>query len=180
MDLHEAWEKASKETEMIRCRRSLLSPCRTEELSYVFLSESEVNIGDTLVRKGKVLIHRPSIILPQHCPQLEGFGFDKDYGVNNEMVKTFLLIRGVTLPSLEFTNEIAGMALHEGPLDYAIDHYLDEFEKVEDIDTSLVSGPGECYQFSVLVFIAAMVGRSASSDLEKLMKDLRKKGRGKA
>jgi hypothetical protein len=180
MGLQEAWEKASTETEMIRCRRSLLSSCRTEELSYVFLSESEVNVGDTLVRKGKVLIHKPSIILPHHCPQLEGFGFDKDHGVNNEMVKTFLLIRGVTLPSFEFTNEIAGMDLYEGSLDYAIEHYLDEFEKAEDIDTSLVSGPGEYYQFSVLVFIAAMVGRSASSDLDKLMKDLRNKGRDKA
>jgi hypothetical protein len=176
MNLQDAWEKATNETELIRCRRNILSACRTEELSYIFLSESEVNIGDTLVRRGKVLVHKPSIILPHYCPQFEGFGFDEEFDLNNEMVKTFLLVRGVTFPSLEFTNEIAGMDLHEDYIDDAIDFYLDEFERTEDIDTSLLSGPGDCYQFSILVFVAAMVGRSASSDLEKLMQDMRKRG----
>jgi len=177
MDLHEAWEKATSETEMIRCRKNLLSPCRTEELTYIFLSESEVNLGDTLVRRGKVLVHKPSIILPHHCPQFEGFEFDEEFGANSEMLKTFLLVRGVSLPSLEFTNEIAGMDLHEECLDGAIDYYLDEFERDEDIDTALICGPGECYQFSILFFVAAMVGRSASSDLEKLLRDMKKKGK---
>ncbi len=176
MDLQDAWEKATSETELIRCRRNVLSPCRTEELRYIFLSESEVNIGDTLVRRGKVLVEKPSIILPHCCPQFEGFGFDEDFDVNDEMIKTFLLVRGVTLPSLEFTNEMAGMDLHEGCVEGAIDFYLDGFERGEDIDTSLVCGPGECYPFSILVFVAAMVSRSASSDLEKLMQDMRKRG----
>ncbi len=79
------------------------------------------------------------------------------------------------MPSLEFTNEIAGMDLHEESLDKTIDHFLDKFELNEDIDTSLISGPGDCYQFSILIFVAAMVGRSASSDLEKLMNDLKKR-----
>jgi hypothetical protein len=175
MDLQDAWEKAAKETEIIRCRWCVLSPSKTEELSYIFLSESEINLGDTLVRKGKVLIHKPSIILPYHCPRFDGFGFEKDYGVNNEIVKTFLLVRGVSLPSFEFTNEIAGIVLHEGSLDSAVKHCLDEFERTEDIETSLVCGPGDCYHFSILVFVAAMVGRSASSDLEKLMNDIMKR-----
>lgn len=175
MDLQEAWEKATKETEIIRGRRHPLSPYRTEELSYIFLSESEVNLGDTLIRKGKVVIHRPSIILPPYCPRFEGFEFEKECGVNNEILKTFLVVRGVSLPSFEFTNEIAGMDLCEGSLDNAVNYFLDEFQRTEDINTSLIAGPGDCYQFSILVFVAAMVGLSASSDLEKLMKDLRKR-----
>jgi len=175
MDLQKAWERATKETEIIRGRKRLLSPCRTEELSYIFLSESEVNIGDTLVKKGKVCIHQPSIILPHHTPRFEGFGFEEECGVNNEMVQTFLLVRGVTLPSLDFTNEMAGMDLREGSLQKAVKYYLEEFEKAEDIDTTLIGGPGEFYHFSILVFVAAMVGRSASSDLNKLLDDLRKK-----
>lgn len=176
MDLHDAWEKAAKETEIVRCRRQLLSPSRTEELSYVFLSESEINLGDTLVRKGKVFIDKPSIILPFHCPRFEGFGFDTDFMASDELIRTFLLVRGVTLPSFDFTNEIAGMDLQDGSLDNAVDHFRREFERTEDIDTSLIVGPGDCYQFSILVFVSAMVGRSASSDLEKLMIDLMRRG----
>lgn len=175
MDMQDAWEKATKETEIIRCRRRVLSASRTEVLSYVFLSESEVNLGDTLVRKGKVVVHQPSIMLPKHCPLFQGFDFEKDYGVNNEIVKTFLLVRGVSMPSFEFTNEMAGMDIYEGSLDSATNRFVDEFERREDIDTSLICGPGDCYHFSILVFVAAMVGRSASSDLEKLVNDLMRK-----
>lgn len=175
MDLQEAWEKATRETEIIRGRRQMLSPCKMEELSYVFLSESEINIGDTLVRKGKILIHQPSIILPHHSPRFEGFDFEKDCGVSNEIIQTFLLVRGVSLPSLDFTNEMGGMDLREGSLEKTIRHYLEQFERAEDVDTTLIGGPGDCYQFSILVFVAATVGRSASSDLNKLLNDLRKK-----
>jgi len=175
MDLQEAWDEAIKETEIIRGRSQVLSTTKTEELSYIFLSESEVNIGDTLVRKGKVLVHEPSIILPKNCPLFEGFGFDKDFGVNNELVKSFLLVRGVSLPSLEFTNELAGMDLYEGSLDNAAEYFFDQFERTEDVDTSLICGPEACYQMSVLIFVATMIAQSVPTDLQKLMRDYHKK-----
>ena len=75
MDIQELWERALKNTEIIRPRVQELHTFSSTQLPYVFLSESSINAGDTVVRKGEVLVEKPSLILPADSPQFEGFSF---------------------------------------------------------------------------------------------------------
>ena len=76
MDSTSAWEKALRETNIIRSRVIGLQTFGETQVPYILLSPSTINEGDTVVRTGEVLVHRPSLILPPNIPQLEGFNFE--------------------------------------------------------------------------------------------------------
>ena len=78
MDLEQKWEKALAQTEIVRFKISYLSTFETTTIPYIFLAESTVNLGDTIVRRGRILLHKPEIILPEDMPQFEGFEFETD------------------------------------------------------------------------------------------------------
>jgi len=64
MGIHESWEKALKMTEIVRPRVQPLATFEATQIPYIFLAESLVNHGDTVIRKGEITIDKPSIILP--------------------------------------------------------------------------------------------------------------------
>lgn len=168
MDMHKSWQKALKNTEIQRTRVRHLDTFTHTEIPYLFLAESTLNIGDTVIRRGRVLVERPSIVLPGNPPQLEGFDFEEELHVNSNDVIDFLLIRGVRFPSLKYNNMISTVDIYEGSLKKAIEHYKDKLQRVEDVHTGLVIGPEDCWQFSVLIFIGSIVSRSAESDIRRL------------
>ncbi|MBI4711459.1 MAG: hypothetical protein HY767_03240, partial [Candidatus Omnitrophica bacterium] len=94
MYIHDYWEKALKSTEIIRPRVQPLQTFEATQIPYVFLAESAVNQGDTVVRKGEVTVDKPSIILPPNLPQFEGFEFDKEFSGVEDYLTTFLFVRG--------------------------------------------------------------------------------------
>ena len=167
MNLGDRWEKALGKTEVLRFHAGTLFTFKPTELPYLFLAESSVNVGDTVVRRGKILVHEPAIFLPPNFPQFEGFEFEKDYQVEEDAVRTFLLVRGVSFPSLKYRNEISTIDLYENSLSKAINHFSHQLEMKEDIYTALIVGPEDCWQFSVLIFVSAMVTKSAPDDLKK-------------
>jgi len=178
MDLQEMWEKALEQTKIIKHSAVRLSTIRATRLPYTYLAESLVNIGDTVVRKGKVVVHKPSIILPANFPQFEGFDFRDEHHVDEEAIRTFLMVRGVSFPSFKYDNQVASLNVFEGSLQTTIDHYSNKLAWKEDIDTALIIGPDDCWQFSVLIFAASMVSKSAPDDIERFFDELRKKGKG--
>lgn len=169
MDIEELWQKALKQTELIRLRALDLATFETTMLPYVFLGESSVNAGDTVVRRGQVLIERPALILPN--PQLEGFAFESDWQVRDEAVLNFLLVRGVRFPSMRYRHELSSLDLREGSLQQTVDHFTEQLKHAEDLSTGLVVGPEEAWQFSVLILVASLVSRSAEHDLRRLLDD---------
>lgn len=173
MDIESLWDKALQHTEVIRSRAQDLATFESTVLPYVFLAESSVNVGDTVVRKGQVLMERPLLIVPG--PQFEGFEFEKDYHVGESAITNFLLIRGVKFPSLRFRHELSELSLREGSLQQAIDHFVDHLKQAEDIQTGLVIGPEEAWQFSVLILVGSLVIRSAEGDLRRLLDAWRRK-----
>ena len=56
MNIEDLWQKAIHETRVIRPRLKSLSINSATELPYIFLAESLVNRGDTVVRKGKISV----------------------------------------------------------------------------------------------------------------------------
>ena len=173
MDLEDLWNRALKQTEIIRARAMDLATFEATVLPYVFLAESSVNVGDTVVRKGHVLVERPSLILPS--PQFMGFAFEQDYHVSEDAVLNYLLIRGVKFPSLRYRHELSSLDLREGSLQNSIDHYTDQLTRAEDLQTGLVVGPEDVWQLSVLILVGSLVIRSSEGDLRRLLDEWRKR-----
>ena len=66
MNLDELWQKAVRNTQVVKTRLSRLSAFSKTSIPYIFLAESEVNIGNTVVRKGKIGVDKPMIFLPDN------------------------------------------------------------------------------------------------------------------
>lgn len=162
------WQEALRHTQIVRARISYLSSFSATQLPYIFLADSHVNPGDTVVRQGKILVDKPAIILPEHLPQFDGFDFEEELKVNRDNVVTFFLIRGVSFPSLKFKNEVSSLDVFENSLKKAEEHFKQNLERREDVQTGLITGPEDCWQFSLLVYVSLLMGRSNPSDLRNL------------
>ncbi len=176
MDIQESWEKALRSTEVVRPRVQPLATFEATQLPYIFLAESVVNRGDTVVRKGEITVEKPSIILPPYMPQLEGFEFDKHFSGAADYLTTFLLMRGIRFPSMKYENKVNSLDIHEGKLQRAIDRYSRLLQKQENVTTGLVIGPEDCWQFSVLIFVCMQALRSADTDIRKIFERYKEMG----
>jgi len=174
LDIQENWDKALRKTEIVRTRLKPLGAFSDTEIPYTFLSESLLNKGDTVVRSGSVIVTKPSLILPDHLPQLFGFDFEK-MGFNDNSVVNFFLLRGIHYPTLKYTNESYSLDIFEGNLGHAKKKYANELQRKEDIHTGLVIGPDDTWAFSVLIFVATVIERTAGSDITKMIDQIRKK-----
>ncbi|MDI6752686.1 MAG: hypothetical protein QME07_07585 [bacterium] len=175
MGLEELWQKALYETEILRARLSLLGNLDIP-LDYIFLAESSVNIGDTVVRKGSVQVHKPLIFLPREFSMFSGFEFEKEFGRDSNEISNFLLTRGVRFPSGKYDHLDSTISVYEKPLSKAISEFRDSLEKEEDIKTGLLKGSEDCWQFSVLMYAASQVAKSAPADIRRFLDDFKKRG----
>jgi len=168
MDLEEKWNMALAQTEIVRSRVLYLSALEITTIAYIFLAKSAVNLGDTIVRQGRILVHKPAIILPEDMPQFEGFEFEKDYQANADMIRMFFLVRGVSFPSLKYKHEVSKLDIYEGRLEKAKAYFKHELERTENVETGLIIGPEDIWQFSLLIYAGLLIGKSLPSDLRKL------------
>jgi hypothetical protein len=176
MDIQKAWQKALKQTEIIRPRIQHLLTFRDTVVPYILLSPSVINVGDTVVRKGEVLVERPSLILPPNIPQLQGFEFDNDQDIRGENeVVNYLLVRGISLPSMHYNNRTHSLDVFEGDVGQAVKRHLRDLQRTENVQIGLLIGPEDCWQFSVLIYICTQVARNAEQDFRKLLQDLRRR-----
>ena len=167
MDIQGLWDKALKQTEIVRGRVAELSSIDTTALPYVFLAESALNEGDTVVRSGQVMIERPSLILP--TARFEGFDFERELASGDDAVLNFLLVRGIRFPSMRYRHELSSREIREGELTQSVKHFRDQIARREDVHTGLVVDPEDAWQFSILILVANAAGRSAEGDLRRLL-----------
>src|SRR3989344_5164746 len=130
MNITELWEKALRRTTIVRPRVQGLETFHATVLPYIFLSESVVNSGDTVVRTGEVRLEKPSLVLPSHSPFFEGFEFDE--AADAGLVTNFLLVRGVSFPSLKYENKTGKLEVKDGPLSKQLRLHGDELGRKED------------------------------------------------
>lgn len=175
MDFEQAWTKALKETEIIRARVQALQPLSTTRVPYILLSESSINVGDTVARRGEVYVQKPSLIVPPNNPQFQGFEFEKEGSFDQNSFMNFLIVRGVSIPSLRYDNKTAFLDIYEDKLSAAVKHYRDLLQRKEDVETGLLIGPEDCWQFSLLIFICTQIARNADQDIRRLLDEYHKK-----
>jgi len=174
MDIDKAWKKALESTEIIRSRIKGLMTHSDTHVPYVMLSESTINMGDTVVRKGEIVVKQPALIIPPNNPQFKGFQFDEDEVDQNSLVN-YLLVRGITLPSMNYDNKTHSLDIHEGKLSGAIKSFNQSMQMEENVRSGLIVGPEDCWQFSLLIFICSQIARNADQDIRKLLDDHKKK-----
>ncbi len=174
MDIRQRWEKALGQTEVVRPRIRALYTFSVTESPYIFLSESSINVGDTVVRKGSVIIQKPSLILPTGLPQFEGFEAQKELHIDESKLADFFLVRGVNLPSLKYNNTTYSLDLFGGSLKRAVQYFQQRLQQAEDVETGLIVGPEDCWQFSILLYISTQVVKSADGDVRRLLDEYRK------
>ncbi len=172
MDIEQIWEKAREKTEVIRGRAKPLATFAKTDVSYIFLAESSVNEGHTVIRRGKVVVAKPLIILPEDMPQFDGFDFKEEMDIEDSFVQTFFFMRGLRFPSLKYNNTIDKLDLDENSLSKCIEKYKKALERKENVTTALIVGPEDCWQFSVIFYLASLIGRCAGSDIRNLMDKL--------
>jgi hypothetical protein len=175
MDFEDMWGRALKSTEIIRARVKSLSTMGDTHVPYVLLSESVVNMGDTVVRKGEVLVQKPSLFIPPNNPQFQGFEFESEEGFDQTSFINFLIVRGISIPSLRYDNKTSSLDVYEGKLSQAIKHYEETLQQKEDVRTGLLAGPEDCWQFSILIFICSQVIKNADQDIRRLLEEYHKK-----
>lgn len=174
MDFQQAWERALKETNIIRTRVSSLYTFDDTRVPYMFLSPSLINDGDTVVRKGEVVVQRPALVLPPNIPRFEGFEFDQEQGADQNAAINYLLVRGVTIPSLTYNNKTSSLDIFEGEMTRAIAHFANQLEREEDVSCGLLAGHEDVWQFSILIFICSQIARNTGMDIKRLMDDFRR------
>jgi len=174
MNINEAWTKALKNTEIIRPRVQSLMTFSETVIPYVLLSESTINLGDTVVRMGEILVDKPSLILPPNNPQFSGFDFEKEGQFKENSLLNFLLIRGITLPSFKYNNRTSSLHVYEDNLNKAVEHFKDDLQKQENVSSGLIVGPEDCWQFSVLIYTCMQIARNADIDIQRLLKEFKK------
>ncbi|MBI4342708.1 MAG: hypothetical protein HY599_05020 [Candidatus Omnitrophica bacterium] len=177
MDLYELWDKARKSTEILRMQLQDLATFEQTPVPYIFLAESALNAGDTVVRRGHVVIERPAIVLPNFSPQFEGFDVNESLHLNPDALATFLLVRGIHFPSMKYRHQLSSLDVFEGSLRQGIQHYTNRLAAAEDTRTGLVIGPEAAWQFSLLLLVGALVVRSAEGDLRRILEAWRRRQR---
>lgn len=176
MNIQDAWEKALKGTEVIRPRVHPLDTFGTTKMPYIFLAESQKKSGLTVVRKGEIIVEKPSIVLPYSMPQFEGFEFEEAMDINEDILKSFFLVRGVSFPSLKYNNKSEGQEDYDDRLNHAVAHYCNRLQREEDVHTGLITGSEDVWQFSVLIFICSQIVKSADNDIRRIWEDYKRKG----
>lgn len=176
MNIQEAWEKALKGTEVIRPRVQPLDTFGTTTMPYIFLSESSRKAGNTTVRRGEIVVEKPSIVLPYGIPQFEGFEFEEAMDINEDILKSFFLVRGVSFPSLKYNNKSGSSEDYADKLHHAIEHYSNRLQREEDVHTGLIAGSEDVWQFSILIFICSQIAKSTDNDIRRIWEDYKRKG----
>jgi len=174
MDSTAAWEKALRETNIIRSRVTGLQTFSETHVPYILLSPSTINHGDTVVRTGEVLVHRPSLILPPNIPQLEGFNFEGEDSFREDTMINFLMVRGISLPSMKYDNKISSLNVFEGKIEDAISVYGNRLQREENTMAGLICGPDEVWQLSLLIFVCSQIAKNSSTDIRRLLDEYHK------
>ena len=173
MDFHRKWEYALKTTEIIRARIKPLDALGTTPLPYVFLSEGDSR--STFVRKGRVDVAKPSLVLPSNHPQCEGFEMNPALKSDIDSLMEFFLVRGVRFPSMKYNNISDDISIHDGKLTQAIKYHQDLLERQENLTTGLIVGKEDGWQLSVLIFAGSQMIKSADGDIKRLLDEYHRK-----
>ncbi len=169
IDIDKKWQEALKKTKIVRSRIKRLETFKKTIVPYILVNESLVNKGCTVIREGKVIISPAYIHLPYSKFELSNFNFKETTNYSDEIVKSFLLIRGFNLPSMKYDNTELKLEVVDKPLEQVIKEYQEIFQRKEDIETGIVISIADIWQFSLIIYLASIITKSAENDIKNFL-----------
>jgi len=163
-------EDAAKNTEILRPPRQHLSTFGVTNLYYYLVTEPvyadmENEVGETVVREGRVIAQRPKIVTPYYLSRLEGFSPDA-----RQYFDMLLNMHGADTPGLFYTykNEPKGLNIISDKLPVVVDRLNSEIDKKGDPLASIIKGQDEFWDVSLLRFIYEVTSHSLHDNISQL------------
>eukprot|EP00871_Galdieria_phlegrea_P004422 jgi/Galph1/4981/GphlegSOOS_G3654.1 len=166
-DFADAWFK----THIHRRRKEQLLITEATELPYIILSPAEMNKNETAVRKGKVTVEQPQIILPGQSRRIADFSKleeEKFRDIKNSLI----LGRLIKFPAGRYRHLSYALDINPVSVKVLTEEWFTRLEQENDGVTGLVSTCAQNWQLALLVYIAQTVGRSMYSDIDAVLQKL--------
>jgi hypothetical protein len=162
--------EAVRQTEILRPPKRSLATFGTTNIYYYLVTEpaySELvkSAAETVIREGRVIAERPKIVTPYYLSRLEGFSSEaKKYF--DMLIKTY----GSNAPGLFYTykNEPKELTIVSESLLAVVDKLNDDIDKRGDPLASIIRGPDELWDVSLMKFIYEMTRSSLPDNLMQL------------
>ncbi len=163
-------EYAARHTEVLRHPRQHLSTFGVTNLYYYLVTEpvySELvsDIGETVIREGRVIAERPKIVTPYYLSRLEGFSSEA-----RRYFEALLKMHGADTPGLFYTykNEPKGLNIVSDNWPVVVNRLNDEIDRKGDPLASIIKGQDDLWDVSLLKFIYDITSRSIQNNISQL------------
>ncbi|MFN3551341.1 MAG: hypothetical protein ACK4WJ_06005 [Endomicrobiia bacterium] len=169
IDIEKKWEEAVKKTKIIRSKYGKLETFKKTIVPYVLINKSVINKNTTVVREGKVEVSPVMIHLPKGNFEFYGFDFKKTTDYSDDLIKSFLLIRGIQLPSMKYSNTEIKLDVFDKPVEEVVEEYKNLLSRKEDIETGIILGIPDIWQFSLIIYLSSLVVKSVDNDIKNIL-----------
>lgn len=166
----EKFRKFWEQTKLVRTYKPRLSSYLDIDLPYIFLSQHP-ELERVFVKKGKVYVKKPAIIIPGVTAEFEGF----EYGDEIKR-QVAILTRMIRLPYYKYSHKpIAEEILDYGYLEEIIERYDKEMEKENDEKTGLIIGNIKGWSISLARYSFEVATKSAPENIKELLERVKRK-----
>ena len=161
-------------TEVIREYQQMLFTFGAMELPYVLVAEHGRFKDRTVVMKGRVLLHRPHILLPPHYggPEFKE-GFEHANAIPPEAL---YLLRAIQVPYSEISNKpVSEEQIEYGNVQSVLDKFDQEMETQADTETGLIKGVLDGADISLMRYSMGLAIKSAPGNVNEFFEHLRRR-----
>lgn len=166
---NEIFKAALETTEIVKRRQYSLFTFGSTKLPYYFISASEIDPYDTVIREGRVKVEKPYIYIPGNNPQFEGFEFDDEIPIEEDDIQYILMSRRIMLPSLHYVNSEKNLSVENIGVDEKISSICNMLDRKSDTVTAVIRGRDKFFPFPLLIYVGEMILRSTNSNVIDLM-----------
>lgn len=163
-------EYAALHTEILRHPKQSLSTFGVTNIYYYLVTEpaySELtgDVGETVIREGRVIADRPKIVTPYYLSRLDGFSYDA-----RRYFEMLHRMHGADAPGLFYTykNDSKGLNIVSDSWPAVVAKLNDEIDRKGDPLTSIIKGQDELWDVSLLKFIYEITSRSLPHNISQL------------
>ena len=157
----EKFRKFWEQTKLVRTYKPRLSSYLDIDLPYIFLSQHP-ELERVFVKKGKVYVKKPAIIIPGVTAEFEGF----EYGDEIKR-QVAILTRMIRLPYYKYS--------HKAIAEEIIERYDKEMEKENDEKTGLIIGNIKGWSISLARYSFEVATKSAPENIKELLERVKRK-----
>lgn len=157
-------------TEILRAPKQSLYTFGTTNITYFLVTqpsyaESKDEVGETVVREGKVVAERPRIVTPFYLSRLEGFGTEARRYFDSLMTEHGPNAAGVFYT---YRNEPKDLNIISDSLPSVVDKINTEIDQRGDTLSAIIRGVDTLWDVSLLKFIFELTRQSVGDNVHQM------------